>query len=101
MGGDIVKAARQLNVSVLSPGYSVPYGQKAKDEGFRLIADKKLCERAHAAGMKVVPWTINDPETMAAQIEAGADGIISDHPTRLREVMAQRGMDLPKPYPAK
>ena len=56
---------------------------------------------AHAAGLTVVPWTINDPDTMAAQIDAGADGIISDFPTVLRSVMDKRGMDLPTPYPAK
>lgn len=53
------------------------------------------------ARFAVVPWTINDPDTMAAQIDAGADGIISDFPTVLRSVMDKRGMDLPTPYPAK
>jgi glycerophosphoryl diester phosphodiesterase len=36
---------------------------------------------------------------MNAQIDAGADGIITDYPTRLREVMADRGMPLPTPVP--
>jgi glycerophosphoryl diester phosphodiesterase len=46
----------------------------------------------------VIPWTINDPATMNAQIDAGADGIITDYPTRLRAVMADRGMPLPPAY---
>ena len=35
---------------------------------------------------------------MVAQIDAGVDGIITDYPTRLRQVMAKRGMELPRPY---
>ncbi len=101
VGGDIVEAAKRVGAAVLSPGYTVPYGRTAGEEGFRLVADKALCDRAHAAGLAVVPWTINDPDTMAAQIDAGADGIISDYPTMLRSVMDKRGMDLPTPYPAK
>jgi glycerophosphoryl diester phosphodiesterase len=48
--------------------------------------------------MTVVPWTINDPGAMRAQIAAGADGIITDYPTRLRAVMAELGMPLPRAY---
>lgn len=101
VGGDVIKGAAQVNATILSPGYAVPYGMKAGDQGFFLIANKDFCDRAHAAGMKVVPWTINDAATMKAQIDAGADGIISDYPTLLRSVMAERGMALPTPYPAK
>lgn len=101
VGGDIIKAAQQLNVSVLSPGYSVPYGQTAADASFKLVADAAFMTKAHEAGMKVVPWTINDKATMAAQMDAGADGIITDYPTMLRELMGERGMPLPPSFPAK
>lgn len=95
---DIVEAAKKIKADVLSPGYALPYGRKPGDADFRLVADKALVERAHAAGMKVVPWTINDPSAMEAQIDAGADGIITDYPTRLRDIMAKRNMELPKSY---
>lgn len=101
VGGDIIKAAQQLNVSVLSPGYSVPYGQTAADVSFKLVADAAFITKAHDAGMRVVPWTINDKATMAAQMDAGADGIITDYPTMLRELMAERALPLPTSYPAK
>jgi glycerophosphoryl diester phosphodiesterase len=76
----------------------VPPGQKASDPGFRLVADGDFVMRAHARGMRVVPWTIDDPGAMRAQIEAGADGIITDYPSRLRQVMAAQGLPLPPSY---
>jgi glycerophosphoryl diester phosphodiesterase len=35
-------------------------------------------DSARAAGLRVVPWTINDAEEIAAAIEAGVDGVITD-----------------------
>lgn len=98
VGGDVIAGAKQLGVQVLSPGYSVPYGQKTTDKGFALVANKEFVDRAHAQGLTVVPWTIDDVDVMNAQIDAGADGIITDYPTRLRQVMAQRGLALPTAY---
>lgn len=50
---------------------------------------------AHALGLTVLPWTVNDPADIAAQIDAGADGIITDYPDRARSVMAGKGIPLP------
>jgi glycerophosphoryl diester phosphodiesterase len=96
--GDPITGATMVGANILSPGYSVPYGLTPKDEGFALVADRAFNDRAHALGLKVIPWTINDADTMRAQIEAGADGIITDYPTRLRSVMADLGMPLPPSY---
>ncbi len=54
-----------------------------------------LVEEAHSLGLKVIPWTVNDPAAMDRLIGWGVDGIISDYPDRLRDVMARRGMTLP------
>jgi len=51
---------------------------------------------AQALGLKVIPWTVNNPPDMERLIDWGVDGIISDYPDRLREVMRRRGMALPK-----
>ncbi|HHY08120.1 MAG TPA: glycerophosphodiester phosphodiesterase [Corynebacteriales bacterium] len=96
--GDIIAAAKQLNVNVLSPGYSTPYGMVPGQKDYKLVADKDFVKKAHDAGFRVVPWTINDEEVMEDQIDAGADGIITDYPTKLREVMEKKGMELPKSY---
>ena len=50
---------------------------------------------ARANGLKILPWTVNDPADMARLIDAGVDGIITDYPDRLRRVMADKGLPLP------
>lgn len=96
--GDPIVGAASVGANILSPGYTVPYGAKAGDPGFTLVADRSFNDRAHALGLKVIPWTIDDAATMRAQIDAGADGIISDFPTLLRSVIAERGLPLPPAY---
>ncbi|GAB3762630.1 glycerophosphodiester phosphodiesterase [Ramlibacter monticola] len=54
-----------------------------------------LVAEAHALGLRVIPWTVNDPALMDRLIGWGVDGLITDYPDRLREVMARRGMPLP------
>lgn len=98
VNGDILAAAQKLGVQVLSPGYTNPYGLLPGQTEYELVANKDFIKKAHAAGFRVVPWTINNAQVMRDQIEAGADGIISDYPTMLRDVMKELGMDLPKKY---
>lgn len=57
--------------------------------------DAAVMAEARAAGVKVIPWTVNEPADMTRLIDLGVDGIISDYPDRLRQVMAERGMALP------
>ncbi len=58
----------------------------------------KLAE-AHALGLKVVPWTVNEPAQMHRLMILGVDGIITDRPDLLRAAMAERGMALPAATP--
>lgn len=52
---------------------------------------------AHALGLRVVVWTVNDPAAIEAMLALGVDGIISDYPDRVRTAMAARGLPLPAP----
>ena len=54
-----------------------------------------LVKKAQAMGLKVLPWTINNPAEMDKLIGWGVDGIITDYPDRLRTVMEARKMPLP------
>ncbi len=50
---------------------------------------------AQGLGLKVLPWTVNDPADMARLIDWRVDGIITDYPDRLRKVLAEKGLPLP------
>jgi glycerophosphoryl diester phosphodiesterase len=51
-----------------------------------------LVERAHSAGLQVHVWTIDEPDTMRSLFDMGVDGIVSDRPTLLRAVIAERSI---------
>lgn len=57
--------------------------------------NQRLIERARAEGLRVIPWTVNETADMERLIDWGVDGLITDRPDRLRQVMQQRGMALP------
>ncbi len=46
-----------------------------------------LLDYAAENNMKVIPWTVNEKETMAELIQMGVDGIITDYPDRANEVL--------------
>jgi glycerophosphoryl diester phosphodiesterase len=60
-----------------------------------------LVNEAHALGLKVVPWTINAPADLERFLNWGVDGLITDYPDRLRDVMRQRNLPLPEPLAAR
>jgi glycerophosphoryl diester phosphodiesterase len=65
---------------------------------FRDVTPEAMAE-AHANGLTVAVWTVNEPAELKQTIELGADAIITDYPDRLRAVMAEKGLALPQPTP--
>jgi len=61
------------------------------------LRDPDLAE-ARRLGLRVLVWTVNEPETMTALLERQVAGIITDYPDRLRAVMTARGMTLPPAF---
>ncbi|MFI6086064.1 glycerophosphodiester phosphodiesterase family protein [Streptomyces sp. NPDC051217] len=99
--GDLVKAASAVpGVTAISPNYGFPQSGTIADPDFRFYPDKKMISDAHKSGLKVIPWTCDDPATIEALLDMGIDGIITDYPDRVRDIMAERGMRLPKAYHA-
>ena len=54
---------------------------------YLLYVDQDFVRKAHSMGLKVIPWTVNDPEEMKSLIRLGVDGLISDYPNRMRRAV--------------
>jgi glycerophosphoryl diester phosphodiesterase len=54
------------------------------------VPTRRFVEAAHAAGKHVHVWTVNEPSRMRRLLDAGVDGIITDRPDLLDEVLADR-----------
>jgi len=93
-----VAAAASFGADAVSPVHGDPQGGTVNDPGYVPFTTRELVDAAHAAGMKVIPWTVDDPATIESLIDVGVDGIITDYPDRLRTIMAEHGFRLPRPY---
>ena len=49
-----------------------------------------LQQFAHSIGIEVHVWTVNEESEMTQLLDMGADGIITDHPARLLNLIRKR-----------
>jgi glycerophosphoryl diester phosphodiesterase len=56
------------------------------------VVTPEFVQRAHANGLAVHVWTINDRADMEWLIDIGVDGVMTDRPTLLEQVLAERGV---------
>lgn len=81
--GNYVRAAKTIGADIVSP-----YWEELSPQ---------LVNEAHELGMKVVPWTVNSPKSMNMLIDMGVDGIISDKPWLLRDLLMKRNILVAEP----
>ncbi|SDW19792.1 glycerophosphoryl diester phosphodiesterase [Alicyclobacillus hesperidum] len=55
------------------------------------VVDQTFVDRAHAAGVEVHVWTIDDPDEMRRLIDLGVDGIVTNSPQTLQSVLLESG----------
>ena len=82
-------------LTAISPVQGDPQDGGVGDVDFVRFTTAALIRHAHDLGLKVVPWTVNDPATMRALLRDGVDGLISDYPDRARTVFGELGIALP------
>ncbi|MCT9010956.1 glycerophosphodiester phosphodiesterase [Streptomyces sp. NPDC054766] len=55
------------------------------------VVDRRFVQAAHARGLQVHVWTVNESERMHRLLDLGVDGIMTDHIDTLRKVLEDRG----------
>jgi glycerophosphoryl diester phosphodiesterase len=97
-GGDPIAAIDSFGAAAWSPVQGRPQGGSVNDPTFVPYVTRDKVDRAHERGIAVVPWTVDDRATMAWLMDRGVDGIITDYPDVLRDLMAERRLPLPTAY---
>ena len=57
--------------------------------GFHILKPR-FVRASHGRGMEVHAWTINDPNDMQRMLDLGVDGIITDRPDLLLDLLQRR-----------
>ena len=60
------------------------------------LVTRELVEQAHAAGLRVYPYTANESAEMERLLDCGVDGIITNHPARLHALLDRRCLGQPE-----
>ena len=79
-GGSVPRLAKAAGCAVWSPFWRNVTAENVKE--------------AQALGLKVVPWTVNNPADMARLIDLKVDGLITDYPDRGIAVLAAKGLKI-------
>ncbi|MEU7527061.1 glycerophosphodiester phosphodiesterase [Saccharothrix sp. NPDC042600] len=59
-------------------------------QGRLTVVDPRFVRAAHRRGLEVHVWTIDDDTDMTRLLDMGVDGLVTDRPDRLREVLRAR-----------
>jgi glycerophosphoryl diester phosphodiesterase len=79
---DPAALARQADATIYCPDYR--------------FVDAQLVRQAHAGGVQIVPWTVNEPADWDRLIDWGVDGVTTDFPDRLAVALRERGLEFQK-----
>jgi len=61
-------------------------GARTWSPDFRALT-RETCTAARGLGLKLIPWTVNEPADIRQVLDLGVDGIISDYPDRVKKAL--------------
>jgi glycerophosphoryl diester phosphodiesterase len=53
---------------------------------YSVLVGKNLVDKCHAAGVKIIPWTVNSVKDLQYFMGLGVDGIITDYPNIMGQI---------------
>ncbi|MEU7479883.1 glycerophosphodiester phosphodiesterase [Lentzea sp. NPDC042327] len=65
--------------------------QVPRSQGRLTVVDRRFVAAAHKRALEVHVWTIDDEADMRALLDLGVDGLVTDRPDVLRDVLRSRG----------
>ena len=74
-----------------SPGRP-PLAQVPVRQGALTVVDRRLIAAARRRGGEVHVWTIDEPAEMHRLLDLGVDGLMTDRPQVLKDVLIERGL---------
>lgn len=96
---DWLAAAAAQGFSGVQPVHGYPFRSGVDDPAYTPFTTPDLVDHAHAQGLRVIPYVVNDPATLGHLVDLGVDGLITDRPDVLRSVLGERGEALPRGFP--
>lgn len=60
-------------------------------QGRVVVVDRRFVDAAHERGLPVHVWTVDDADEMVRLLDLGVDGIMTDRPATLKDVLVARG----------
>ena len=94
MGPRAVTVARLTAAAGWMPRQGADCVQVPLRHGRIPIVTRRFVRAAHRARLPVHVWTVDDEPTMQRLLDLGVDGIMTDRPGLLRDVLAGRGIPL-------
>ena len=79
-------------IGVVKPFDGALAAQIPLKQGPITLTDKRLVDDAHSAGLQVHVWTIDEPDEMEHLLSLGVDGIMTDKPLVLKQILQNKGL---------
>jgi glycerophosphoryl diester phosphodiesterase len=100
---EVTAALPELDIAVLYTARPINPLRLAQEAGARTLQPywfwltPDVVTSAHAAGLRVETWVVDEPADQARVIDMGVDAVMTNHPRRLRETFAALQLPLPSP----
>ena len=96
-----MRTAAEQGFDAISPIHGSPFPPASTMRRTSPSRPRRWSTTPHDAGLRVIPYVVDDPPTMRPLIRLGVDGLITNYPDRLREVLVAAGRTCRRPFPGR